>query len=71
MRFKNTIIISSYFALYGLLWAVPKACAEYTSLVSADDFVGIRADVMATAVGIISILLVVVGLVMLVRALRG
>lgn len=35
---------------------------SWTPLISATDFVGIRADVLSTAGGIISILLIVVGI---------
>jgi hypothetical protein len=35
---------------------------EWTSLISATDFTGLRADVLSTAGGIISILLIVVGI---------
>ena len=35
---------------------------EWTPLISAADFVGLRADVLSTAGGIISVLLVVTGI---------
>lgn len=68
---RNVLTILAYLSGYGLLWAVPKVYAEYTPLISAADFVGVKTDVTTVAVGIVGILIVVVGLAMLVRALRG
>lgn len=68
---KQLAIILAYLGGYSVLWAVPKAYAEYTPLISAADFTGVKADVTTCAVGIVGILVVVVGLAMLVRALRG
>lgn len=42
---------------------------DWTPLIAATDFNGIRADVLTTATGIISIVLIVVGLGILVRVL--
>ena len=64
--------IFAYFVVYGFLWAIPaEVYAEYTPLVTSSDFVGIKTDVTTVAVGVVGIMIVVVGLAMLVRALRG
>ncbi|MEH0021006.1 MAG: hypothetical protein V6Z89_15230 [Desulfobacter sp.] len=44
------------------------ATVEYDSLISSTMFDGIRADVNTTATGIITILLIIVGLAMIARA---
>lgn len=68
---KQVALVLAYLSGYSLLWSVPVVYAEYTSLISGDDFTAIKTDVTTVAVGIVSILVVVVGLVMLVRSLRG
>lgn len=45
------------------------AFAEYTPLIASTDFDGIRTDVLTTAGGVVSIMLVVVGLAILIRTL--
>lgn len=40
----------------------------WTPLIAGADFDGIRADVLTTATGIISVVLIVVGLAILIRA---
>ena len=45
------------------------AVIPYTSLIDAGDFVGIQTDVLATATGIITVLLVIVGLGILIKVL--
>lgn len=43
--------------------------AEWTPLIASTDFAGIHADVLTTAAGILSILLVILGIGILVRVL--
>jgi hypothetical protein len=55
-------------ALFGL--AVPSlAHAEWTSLISSTFFDGIQTDLVTAAGGILGLALVILGLVMLVRAI--
>lgn len=44
------------------------ATPDYTSLISSSTFDGIRADVTTTAVGIISVLVIIVGVSLIARA---
>ena len=46
------------------------ATTEYTSLISSDMFDGVRTDVNTAAAGIITILIIVVGLGLLVKVFR-
>ena len=49
-------------------FAFAEQAIEWTSLISADDFDGIRADVSTACVGIISILIIIVAVALLKRA---
>ncbi len=51
-------------------WATP-AYAEYTSLISASDFTGIETDVGTAATGIVSIALIILGVGILISAIRS
>lgn len=44
--------------------------AAWTPLIQASDFDGIRTDMLATASGIVTILLIIVGLGLLIRSLN-
>ncbi|CAH2032101.1 hypothetical protein [Trichlorobacter ammonificans] len=62
------------FPLFALLASVfvlfpGVARAEWTPLIQAADFTGIRTDVLATAGGIISVILIICGLGILIRSL--
>ena len=41
----------------------------WTPLINADDFLGIQTDVTTTAAGIVSVLLIIVGIGLLVKVL--
>jgi len=61
MRVLSTVI--SFLAL------VPGVCfATYTPLISSTTFDGVRADVSLTAIGIISVLIIIVGVALIARA---
>lgn len=45
------------------------AYADYTPLILSSDFDGVRADVLTSAGGLISVILIVVGLGILIRTL--
>ena len=45
------------------------ALADWTPLITADDFTGIQTDVMTVSGGIISVVLIIVGIAYLVRAM--
>ena len=45
------------------------AAISYTPLISSTDFAGVTTDTLTTAVGIITVLLVIVGLGILVKVL--
>jgi hypothetical protein len=55
--------------MVALLAHAASAFAEWTPLINADDFSGIQADVMTVSGGIISVVLIIVGISYLVRAL--
>lgn len=63
---KISIIISGVTAA---LAAPTLALAEWVPLISSDDFAGLTADVLTAVAGIISIVLIIVGIGMLVRML--
>lgn len=44
------------------------ALADWTPLIASTDFDGIRNDVLTTAAGIVSVVLVIIGLAWLVRS---
>jgi hypothetical protein len=61
MRVFSTVI--------SFLTFFPGVCfATYTPLVSSTTFDGVRADVTTTAVGIISVLIIIVGVALIARA---
>ncbi len=58
-------------AVLGALFCLPSVAGAvtWTSLINSTDFDGVRADVLTTAGGVISVVLVVLGLGILVRVL--
>lgn len=67
-RFFRINIIAPLFAFVSVLKG-SVAIAAYTPLIVSTDFDGIRADVLTVAGGVISILLVIVGLALLMKTL--
>lgn len=57
------------FAFLGFLFIPNYAFAEWQSLISVEDFDGIRNDVLTASSGIITVLLIIVGIGLLVRTL--
>ncbi len=61
---KILAVLSALFSLPSVAGAV-----TWTSLINSTDFDGVRADVLTTAGGVISVVLVVLGLGILIRVL--
>jgi hypothetical protein len=57
-------------ALFAFLLVPQHVYAEWTPLIQATDFDGIKTDVLSTAAGVVTILLIIVGLGILIRALN-
>lgn len=55
--------------LFSILVLPITAFADYTPLIASTDFDGIRTDVLTSAGGLISVIVVVVGLGILIRTL--
>lgn len=53
----------------GVICSASVALADWTPLITADDFDGIQTDVMTVAGGIISVTLIIIGVAYLVRAM--
>lgn len=69
MSFLKRILIFVSLALFGVTGRA-LATTGYTSLISSDMFDGVRTDVNTAAAGIITILIIVVGLGLLVKVFR-
>ena len=69
MSFLKRILIFVSLVLFGITGRA-LATTGYTSLISSDMFDGIRTDVNTAAAGIITILIIVVGLGLLVKVFR-
>jgi hypothetical protein len=61
-------IIAVWFAIVALFQVPSQAFAAWTPMITSSMFDGIMADVQTTAGGIVSVLLIIVGLSLLVRA---
>jgi len=57
-----------FFAAIGAVLLPLNAFADYTPLVTSATFDGVRTDVTTTAVGIISVLVIIVGVSLIARA---
>lgn len=66
LRFRSSTVIAS---LSALLLSVKMSHAEWSPLIEAADFAGIRTDILTVAGGVVSVLLIVAGLAMLIRAM--
>ncbi len=66
---KNNIVLCvvGLVLVCSTLFLINTALAEYTPLISSDTFDGIRADVWSAASGIISVVLVILGVGILVK----
>jgi len=66
---KNNIVLCvvALALICSPLILINTALAEYTPLISSDTFDGIRADVWSAASGIISVVLVILGVGILVK----
>jgi hypothetical protein len=69
MSFLKRILIFVSLVLFGITGRA-LATTGYTSLISSTMFDGIRTDVNTAAAGIITILIIVVGLGLLVKVFR-
>ena len=69
MSFLKRILIFVSLVLFGITGRA-FATTGYTSLISSDMFDGIRTDVNTAAAGIVTILIIVVGLGLLVKVFR-
>ncbi len=69
MSLLRRILIFVSLVLFGITGRA-LATTGYTSLISSDMFDGIRTDVNTAAAGIITILIIVVGLGLLVKVFR-
>ncbi|HBT90004.1 hypothetical protein [Desulfobacter sp.] len=69
MSFLKRILIFVSLVLFGITGRA-LATTGYTSLISSDMFDGIRTDVNTAAAGIVTILIIVVGLGLLVKVFR-
>ncbi len=65
----SRLILSFFSFLSFYLLRTSTALAEWTPLIKATDFDGIRTDVLSTAAGIITILLIIAGLALLIRSI--
>jgi hypothetical protein len=67
----NVSFFSSFFAFLSSLFLSPcmTLAATYTPLITETTFDGVQSDVSATAVAIISILLIIIGVAMIARAM--
>lgn len=61
--------VSLMASLASLLCPAYGFCSDWTPMIAPEDFDGIRTDVMTMVGGVISILLIVVGLAYLVRTI--
>lgn len=57
-------------ALFALMLVPQHVYADWTPLIASSDFAGIKTDVLTTAAGVVTILLIIVGLGILIRALN-
>jgi len=64
----NTSKASIYALIFNLIFACNAFCAEWTPIVEDDMFEGIRADLLVAVGGILSLVLIVVGLGVLIKA---
>nr|WP_319396467.1 hypothetical protein [uncultured Desulfobacter sp.] len=69
MYFLKRILSVVSLILFGIT-GLALATTEYTPLISSDMFDGVRTDVNTAAAGIITILIIVVGLGLLVKVFR-
>ncbi len=69
MFFLRRILSVVSLILFGIT-GLALATTEYTALISSDMFDGVRTDVNTAAAGIITILIIVVGLGLLVKVFR-
>jgi len=70
MCFLKRIISVVPVILLGVTNYALATTSEYTSLISASMFDGVKADVNTAAAGIIAILIIILGVSLLVRVLR-
>ena len=62
------MFLFNFFAAIVAVLLPVNAFAEYTPLITSTTFDGVRIDVTTTAVGILSVLVIIVGLSLIVRA---
>lgn len=67
-RFFSALVVA-LIATVGVLIRAPAAHAEWTPMITADMFTGIQADVLTCATGILSVVLIVLGIGVLIRVL--
>ena len=64
---KEIVIVVLFFTILLVLGVLTNAYAAWTPLIQAADFAGIQADVFTTAAGIISIILIVLGIGIIIK----